>query len=165
MERLFFCFSILALLASLGGCVSSRATGRALAEQSVSDLCSDDGFQENYRVFVDQQNRRPLVRVGVIRNESAEQRYGMLASMRDHLMAYLGATRLFELLADESMDAVPGGGIPVPASSEDSADYLMQGRYREFQDGNRQFRELSLQLIDLHDGRQIWNGIAEIERK
>jgi PBP1b-binding outer membrane lipoprotein LpoB len=46
-----------------------------------------------------------------------------------------------------------------------SADYQIYGRYRKFHDGDRYTYELSLQLIDIATGKQVWSDLAEVAKE
>ena len=105
-----------------------------------------------------------------------------LESARRRLEIALRKTRLFDItddaasaesvskpLADSIVSnaniGLNDGGNLQHFGQHVSADYQMYGRYRSFKDGNRYTYELSLQLIDISNGKQIWSDLAEVAKE
>lgn len=155
-------------------------------KQAVAELVGmmqgDEGFQEHYELLASKKHDLPVLQIGNIVNYSDERVTQKLESARRRLETALRQTRLFDIVDDaaspesiseemaESMEINADVGLKKGANlkafkEHADADYQVYGRYREFEDGGRYSYELSLQLIDLHTGKQIWSGIADIDKK
>lgn len=161
MKGLLLCVLLLVACACRGEDLSSHAIKTNLVEQAVLKLCSDSRFQERLQAFRDSQERHPRLQVTQIENCSAERSSGV-ASLRDHLMARLRTTELFELLPDEQMDMASGRDVSIYAVEWPAEDWRLIGRYRTLQDGNRKSFELFLQIIDVSKMMVVWNDVAVI---
>lgn len=148
----------------------------------VDKMKSDEGFQEHYELLASKKHDLPVLQIGNIDNISTNRVQQKLESARRRLETALRKTRLFDIVDDaasaESVSETLAESLTVNANvglkNDDglqhfgehaSADYQMYGRYREFADGDRHSFELSLQLIDLHNGKQVWSDIADIEKE
>lgn len=148
----------------------------------VDKMTTDDGFQEHYELLASKKHDLPVLQIGNIDNITTNRVQQKLESARRRLETALRKTRLFDIVDDaasaESVSETLAESLAVNANvglkNDDglqhfgkhaSADYQMYGRYREFADGDRHSFELSLQLIDLHTGKQIWSDIADIEKE
>lgn len=148
----------------------------------VEKMQNDEGFQEHYELLASKKTELPVLQIGNIENYSGERVTQKLESARRRMEAALRKTRLFDIVDDassaesiseplaESMTnnadiGLKRGSILQAFGEHADADYQMYGRYREFEDGGRFSHELSLQLIDLHNGKQVWSDIADIEKE
>ena len=148
----------------------------------VVQMQDDEGFQEHYELLASKKDDLPVLQIGNIENYSEERVTQKLESARRRLETALRKTRLFDITDDaasaESVSEEMAESITVNADiglndgvnlqnfgKQCSADYQMYGRYREFEDGGRHSYELSLQLIDLHNGKQVWSSIADIDKE
>lgn len=148
----------------------------------VDKLKADEGFQEHYELLASKKRDLPVLQIGNIANLSTSRVQQKLESARRRLETALRKTRLFDIVDDaasaESISDALAESLTVNANvglkNEDglqafgehaSADYAMLGRYREFHDGDRYSYELSLQLIDLHNGKQVWSDFADFEKE
>jgi PBP1b-binding outer membrane lipoprotein LpoB len=155
---------------------------KAAVADLVAKMQDDDGFQEHYELLASKKGDRPVLQIGNIENYTTERVAQKLESARRRLEIALRKTRLFDITDDaasaesvsedvaESITRNANIGLNNCAGLQEfgehvSADYLMRGRYRAFADGGRHSYELSLQLIDLHNGKQIWSDIADIEKE
>ena len=148
----------------------------------VAKMQGDEGFQEHYELLASKKRDLPVLQIGNITNYTEERVTQKLESARRRLEIALRKTRLFDIVDDaasaesvseelaESLTENANVGLKgddgLQAFGEHaSADYQMYGRYRAFRDGNRHSYELTLQLIDLHNGKQVWSDIAEVEKE
>lgn len=148
----------------------------------VDQMKTDEGFQEHYELLASKKRDLPVLQIGNIENLSGSRVQQKLESARRRLETALRKTRLFDIVDDaaaaESVSETLADSLAANANvglkNDDglqhfgehaSADYQMYGRYREFADGDRHSYELSLQLIDLHNGKQVWSDIAEIDKE
>ena len=149
----------------------------------VGKMQDDEGFQEHYELLASKKHDLPVLQIGNIDNISTNRLATQkLESARRRLETALRKTRLFDIVDDaasaesvsETLAESLAANANVGLKNDDglqhfgehaSADYQMYGRYREFADGGRHSFELSLQLIDLHNGKQVWSDIADIEKE
>lgn len=148
----------------------------------VGKMQADEGFQEHYELLASKKGELPVLQIGNIANYSQSRVTQKLESARRRIETALRKTRLFDIVDDaasaESVSEELADSLTKNAAiglkNDDglqafgehaSADYEMRGRYREFHDGDRYAYELSLQLIDLHNGKQVWSDIADIDKE
>lgn len=150
----------------------------------VAQMQDDEGFQEHYDLLASKKmDGLPVLQISNIENYASKERFTQkLESARRRLETALRKTRLFDITDDaasaqsvsedvaESITRNANIGLNDGAGLQAfgkhvAADYQMRGRYRKFSDGDRYSYELSLQLIDLHNGKQIWSGIADIDKE
>ena len=148
----------------------------------VAVMLADEGFREAYELRSARKGALPVLQIGDIENLTDERVSQKLESARRRLEIALRKTRLFDIVDDaasaESISETLAGSIAANADAglknDDnlqhfgehvSADYQMYGRYRKFHDGDRFSYELSLQLIDLATGKQVWSDLAEIAKE
>lgn len=148
----------------------------------VSKMQDDEGFQEHYELLASKKEDLPILQIANIKNYSGNRVTQKLESARRRLETALRKTRLFDIVDDaasaESISEDVADSLTKNAEiglkgddglqafgEHASADYEMRGRYREFHDGDRYSYELSLQLIDLHNGKQVWSDIADIDKE
>lgn len=148
----------------------------------VKQMQDDEGFQEHYERMAAEKRDLPVLQIGNIDNISTNRVQQKLESARRRLETNLRKTQLFDIVDDagsaESVSETLAESLVINANvglkgddglqhfgKHASADYQMYGRYREFADGDRHSFELSLQLIDLHTGKQVWSDIADIEKE
>ena len=147
----------------------------------VGKMQDDEGFQEHYALLAEKKGSLPVLQIGNIDNMTGERVVQKLESARRRLEIALRKTRLFDITDDassgESVSAVLADSITQNAAiglndganlqhfgSHVSADYQVYGRFRAFEDGKSKVYELSLQLIDLSTGKQIWSDLEEVEK-
>ena len=157
---------------------------KTVVARLVAEMQSDEGFQENYDLKAARKEggALPVLQIGNIENLTQERMTQKLESARRRLEIALRKTRLFDITDDaasaESVSETLATSIVENANvglkGDDnlqhfgkhvSADYQMYGRFRSFRDGDRYTYELSLQLIDISDGRQVWGDLAEVAKE
>lgn len=155
---------------------------KAAVADLVAAMQADEGFLENYELLAARKGELPVLQIGNIENYSGDRVAQKLESARRRLEIALRKTRLFDVTDDaasaesvtdalaDSLAANANAGLKgdggLQAFGEHAeADYQMYGRYRAFADGLRHSYELSLQLIDLHTGKQVWSDLAEIDKE
>ena len=148
----------------------------------VAKMQDDEGFREHYELLASKKNDLPVLQIGNIDPISTNRVGQKTESVRRRLETALRKTRLFDITDDafsaESVSAEMAESIAVNADiglndgnnlqhfgQHVSADYQMYGRYREFEDGGRHSYELSLQLVDLRNGKQVWSDFADIDKE
>lgn len=148
----------------------------------VQKMQNDEGFQEAYELKEAKKGSLPVLQIGNIENMTPERVTQKLESARRRLEIALRKTRLFDITDDaasaESVTDTLANSIVTNANAglkgDDnlqhfgehvSADYQIYGRYRKFHDGDRYTYELSLQLIDIATGKQIWSDLAEVAKE
>ena len=148
----------------------------------VQKMQGDEGFQEAYELMAAKKGSLPVLQIGNIENYTDERVTQKLESARRRLEIALRKTRLFDMTDDAaSAESVSGTladsivkNAEVGLKGDDnlqhfgghvSADYQIYGRYRKFHDGDRYTYELSLQLIDIATGKQIWSDLAEVAKE
>lgn len=164
---------------------ASRATLYDM-KTAVSDLVAkmqdDEGFREHYELLASKKKDLPVLQIGNIENYTEDRVQQKLESARRRLEIALRKTRLFDIVDDaasaESVSETLAESLTTNANiglkgddglqafgQHASADYQMYGRYRSFRDGDRYSYELTLQLIDLRNGKQIWSEVAEVAKE
>ena len=150
----------------------------------VTKMQDDEGFQEHYELLASKKPNGdlPVLQIGNIENLTTDRVAQKLESARRRLEIALRKTRLFDITDDaasaESVSetladsivknaevGLKGGDNVQHFGEHVSADYQMDGRYRCFRDGDRYTYELSLQLIDIATGKQIWSDLAEVAKE
>lgn len=148
----------------------------------VAKMQDDEGFQEHYELLASKKKDLPVLQIGNIENYTGDRVQQKLESARRRLEIALRKTRLFDIVDDaasaESVSETLADSLAANANiglkgdeglqafgQHASADYQMYGRYRSFQDGDRYAYEVSLQLIDLHNGKQVWSDVAEVDKE
>lgn len=148
----------------------------------VQKMQGDEGFQEAYDLKASKKGSLPVLQIGNIRNYTGERVTQRLESARRRLETALRKTQLFDITDDaasaESVSETIADSIVTNANvglkGDDnlqhfgqhvSADYQIYGRYRRFHDGDRYTYELSLQLIDLATGKQVWGDLTEVAKE
>ena len=153
---------------------------------AVSDLVEkmqdDEAFKDHYDMLSAKKGETPVLQIGNIVNNTEERILQKLNSARRRLEIALRKTRLFEITDDadsaesvsETLAVSITKNVELGLKNDDnmqafgthkSADYQMYGKYRSFQDGDRHTYELTLQLIDIKTGLQVWSDIAEIAKE
>lgn len=155
---------------------------KAMVADLVGKMQDDEGFQEHYELLASKKRDLPVLQIGNIENYSTTRAQQKLESVRRRLEVALRKTRLFDIVDDaasaESVSETLAESLTVNADiglkndeglqafgRHASADYQMYGRYRAFVDGGRYSYELTLQLIDLHTGKQVWSDIGETDKE
>lgn len=145
----------------------------------VEKMQDDEGFHEHYDLRLADKGSLPVLQIGNIDNMSEERVIQKLESARRRLEIALRKTRLFDITDDaassESVSAALADSIQQNAGiglndganlqrfgTHVSADYQIYGRYRSFGESGRRIHELSLQLIDLATGKQVWSDLEEV---
>ena len=152
----------------------------------VAKMQNDDGFMENYELKAAEKPNGdlPILQIGNIYPvaQPGERVTQKVESARQRIEIALRKTRLFEIKDDaaaaESNSEVLAASIVTNAETglegdsdiqhfgeHVSADYQMYGRFKTIKDGDRYTHELSLELIDIADGKKIWTDIAEIAKE
>lgn len=148
----------------------------------VEKMQDDDDFKEHYDLLAASKNAKPVLQIGNIENNTSERITLRLNSARRRLEIALRKTRLFEITDDansresvsETLVESITKNVEVGLKNDDnvqasgihkSADYQMYGIYSPFKDGDRHTYELTLELIDIKTGLQVWSGIAEIVKE
>lgn len=148
----------------------------------VEKMQDDDDFKEHYDLLAASKNAKPVLQIGNIENNTSERITQRLNSARRRLEIALRKTRLFEITDDansresvsETLVESITKNVEVGLKNDDnlqvfgthkSADYQMYGIYRSFEDGDRYTYELTLKLIDIKTGFQVWSEIAEIVKE
>ncbi len=150
----------------------------------VAKMQDDEGFQEHYGLLAAKKKSGdlPVLQIGNIENLTQDRVAQKLESARRRLEIALRKTRLFDITDDaasrESISETLAASMTQNADvglkdgenlqhfgKHVSADYQMYGRYRSFKDGDRYTYELSLQLIDLSNGKQIWSDLSEVAKE
>ncbi len=155
-------------------------------KSAVSDLVAkmedDEGFQEHYGLRKAKNGDGPVLQIGNIENLTQDRVTQKLESARRRLEIALRKTRLFDITDDaasaESVSQTLADSIETNANvglkggenlqhfgEHVSADYQMYGRYSSFKDGDRYTYEISLRLIDISNGKQIWSALAEVAKE
>lgn len=155
---------------------------KAVVADLVENMQADERFRAHYALRQAEDGELPVLQIGNIENYTADHVVQKLESVRRRLEIALRKTGLFDIVDDaasaesvteavvdslvENADAGLKGKDALQAFGKHaSPDYLMYGRFRSFADGNRHSYELSLQLIDLRTGRQVWSDLAEIDKE
>lgn len=164
---------------------ASRATlydMKTAVADLVAKMQGDEGFREHYDLLAAKKGELPVLQIGNIENYTADRVAQKLESVRRRLEIALRKTRLFDIVDDaaaaesvsETLADTLVENANVGLKGDDglqafgqyaSADYQLLGRYRSFLDGSRHAYELSLQLIDLHNGKQVWSEVAEVDKE
>lgn len=148
----------------------------------VQEMLDDEGFQEAYELKAAKKGTLPVLQIGNVENMTEERVTQKLESARRRLETALRKTRLFDITDDaasaesvsetlaDSIVKNTEAGLKGDANLQHfgehvSADYQMYGRYRTIQDGDRYTYELSLQLIDIATGKQVWSDLAEVAKE
>ena len=148
----------------------------------VAKMQQNDGFTEAYELKEAKKGSLPVLQIGNIENLTDERVTQKLESARRRLEIALRKTRLFDIVDDaasaESVSekladsivkntdvGLKGGDNLQHFGAHASADYQIYGRYRKFHDGDRYTYELSLQLIDISTGKQVWSDLAEVAKE
>ena len=148
----------------------------------VAKMQQDEGFKDAYEMKETKKGSLPVLQIGNIENLTDERVMQKLESARRRLEIALRKTGLFEITDDaasaESVSETLAGSLAANANAglkgndnlqhfgaHVSADYQMYGRYRKFHDGDRYTYELSLQMIDISTGRQVWSDLAEVAKE
>ncbi len=148
----------------------------------VEKMQDDEAFKEHYDLLAASKNAKPVLQIGNIENHAKERIIPKLNSARKRLEIALRKTRLFEITDDansqesvsETLAESITKNVEVGLKNDDnlqvfgthkSADYQMYGIYRSFEDGDRYTYELTLKLIDIKTGFQVWSEIAEIAKE
>ncbi len=150
----------------------------------VAKMQDDEGFKEHYALLAAKKKGGdlPVLQIGNIDNLTQDRVTQKLESARRRLEIALRKTRLFDITDDaasaESVSETLADSITKNANvglndganlqrfgEHVSADCQIYGRYRSFKDGNRYTYELSLQLIDISNGKQIWSDLAEVAKE
>lgn len=148
----------------------------------VAAMQRDKGFKDAYDLKEAKKGSLPVLQIGNIENLTEDRVLQRLESARRRLEIALRKTRLFEIVDDaasaESVSETLADSLvrnaDVGLKGDDnlqhfgahaSADYQMYGRYRKFHDGERFTYELSLQLIDIATGKQVWSDLAEVAKE
>lgn len=155
---------------------------KAAVADLVQKMQGDEGFQEAYELKASKKGSLPVLQIGNIENYTDERVRQKLESARRRLEIALRKTRLFDITDDaasaESVTETLANSIVKNAEGglkgDDnlqhfgehvSADYQIYGRYRKFHDGDRYTYELTLQLIDIATGKQLWSDLAEVAKE
>lgn len=155
---------------------------KAAVADFVQKMQGDEGFQEAYELKASKKGSLPVLQIGNIENYTDERVRQKLESARRRLEIALRKTRLFDITDDaasaESVTETLANSIVKNAEGglkgDDnlqhfgehiSADYQIYGRYRKFHDGDRYTYELTLQLIDIATGKQLWSDLAEVAKE
>lgn len=155
---------------------------KAAVADLVQKMQGDEGFQEAYELKASKKGSLPVLQIGNIENYTDERVRQKLESARRRLEIALRKTRLFDITDDaasaESVTETLADSIvknaEVGLKGDDnlqhfgehvSADYQIYGRYRKFHDGDRYTYELTLQLIDIATGKQLWSDLAEVAKE
>lgn len=155
---------------------------KAAVADLVAKMQDDEGFQEHYELLAAKKGSLPVLQIGNIENYTQDRITQKLESARRRLEIALRMTRLFDITDDadsaESVSETLADSITKNANvglndganlqrfgTHVSADYQIYGRYRSFRDDDRYTYELSLQLIDLSNGKQIWSDLAEVAKE
>lgn len=164
---------------------ASRATlydMKTAVADLVAKMQDDEGFQEHYELLASKKKDLPVLQIGNIENYTEDRVQQKLESARRRLEIALRKTRLFDIVDDaasaESVSETLAESLTTNANiglkgddglqafgQHASADYQMYGRYKSFHDGDRYSHELTLQLIDLRNGKQVWSDVAEIAKE
>lgn len=148
----------------------------------VEKMQDDEAFKEHYDLLAASKNAKPVLQIGNIENNTTERIIPKLNSAKIRLEIALRKTRLFEITDDantresvsETLVESITKNVEVGLKNDDnvqvsgihkSADYQMYGIYRPFKDGDRYTYELTLKLIDIKTGFQVWSDIAEITKE
>jgi PBP1b-binding outer membrane lipoprotein LpoB len=148
----------------------------------VAQMQDDERFREHYELLASKKRGLPVLQISNIENDTEDRVAQKLESVRNRLQVALYGSGLFDIIDDadsrESVSEDVAGSITVNADiglndgaglqafgKHVSADYQIRGRYREFADGRRHSYTLFLQLIDLHNGKQVWSGIEDIDKE
>ena len=148
----------------------------------VQKMQNDEGFREAYELKAAKKGSLPVLQIGNIENYTNERVTQKLESARRRLEIALRKTRLFDItddatsaesISDDLADSIvknaevglKGDDNLQHFGEHDSADYQIYGRYRKFHDGDRYTYELSIQLIDIATGRQVWSDLAEVAKE
>lgn len=148
----------------------------------VEKMQDDEAFKDHYDMLSAKKGETPVLQIGNIENHAKERIIPKLNSARRRLEIALRKTRLFEITDDansqesvsETLAESITKNVEVGLKNDDnlqvfgthkSADYQMYGIYRSFEDGDRHTYELTLKLIDIKTGFQVWSDIAEIAKE
>lgn len=155
---------------------------KLVVAELVAAMQQDEGFQDAFKLKEAKKGALPVLQIGNIENLTDERVTQKLESARRRLEIALRKTRLFDIVDDaasaESVSETLADSIEKNANvglkgddnlqhfgAHASADYQMYGRYRKFHDGDRHTYELSLQLIDIATGKQVWSDVSEVAKK
>lgn len=147
----------------------------------VEKMQDDEAFKEHYDLLSATKGK-PVLQIGNIENYTTERITQKLNSARRRLEIALRKTQIFEITDDansaesvsETLVESITKNVDVGLKNDDnlqvfgahkSADYQMYGIYRSFKDGDRYTYELTLKLIDIKTGLQVWSDIAEITKE
>lgn len=148
----------------------------------VEKMQDDDDFKEHYDLLAASKNAKPVLQIGNIDNYTEDRILLKLNSARRRLEIALRKTGLFEITDDantresvsETLVESITKNVEVGLKNDDnlqvlkthkSADYQMYGKYCSFPDGDRHTYELTLKLIDIKTGFQVWSDFAEIAKE
>lgn len=181
--------ALVVLVALAAGCTSLSPSNQVTLSDmktAVADLVAkmqdDEGFRAHYDRLASQKEDLPVLQIATIENYTADRVSQKLESARRRLEIALRKTRLFDIVDDaasaESVSKALADTLVANANAglkgneglqsfgqHASADYQIFGRYRTFADGERHIYELTLQLIDLASGKQVWSDVAEIDKE
>lgn len=164
---------------------ASRATlydMKTAVADLVAKMQDDEGFQKHYELLASKKKDLPVLQIGNIKKYTRDRVQQKLESARRRLEIALRKTRLFDIVDDaasaESVSGTLADSLVTNANiglkgddglqafgQHASADYQIYGRYRAIRDGGRHIYELSLQLIDMHNGKQVWSDVAEVDKE
>lgn len=152
---------------------------RTAVAKIVAEMREDAAFQDAYGRIRAKKESVPVIQIGNIENVSGERAMQRLESARRRLEVELRRTGLFEIADDaasgesvsdelaESLVRNAETGLKAGTGLQHfgehaAADCQLYGRYRTYRDGGRDVRELSLQIVDLATGKQIWSDLVEV---
>lgn len=140
----------------------------------IKRMQDDAAFKEQ---VVLNKNKKPSLQLDSISNFSNRRLFRELGLVREYLLKTLQETGLFEIIADTnprelaskiSRDSKKNDmdiAFQQAFDSRQPADYLLRGTYRCSRNGDMYSHVLSLQLIDVKTGFQVWSDIAEITKE
>ena len=148
----------------------------------VEKMQDDEAFKDHYDMLSAKKGETPVLQIGNIVNYTKDRNLQKLNSARRRLEIALRKSRLFDIVDDvhsaesvsETLAESITKNVEVGLKNDDnlqvfgthkSADYQMYGIYRSFEDGDRYTYELTLKLIDIKTGLQVWGDIAEIAKE
>ena len=148
----------------------------------VEKMQDDEAFKDHYDMLSAKKGETPVLQIGNIENYTKDRNLQKLNSARRRLEIALRKSRLFDIVDDvhsaesvsETLAESITKNVEVGLKNDDnlqvfgthkSADYQMYGIYRSFEDGDRYTYELTLKLIDIKTGLQVWSDIAEIAKE
>lgn len=148
----------------------------------VEKMQDDEAFKDHYDMLSAKKGETPVLQIGNIENYTKDRNLQKLNSARRRLEIALRKSRLFDIVDDvhsaesvsETLAESITKNVEVGLKNDDnlqvfgthkSADYQIYGIYRSFEDGDRYTYELTLKLIDIKTGLQVWSDIAEIAKE